>query len=232
MIAIITGASRGIGNAIAHHFAAEGYDLLLCASNKENLQKAVEALIAKYPQLVVDAYVADLSKEKEAKDFGNWCLQKGTPHILVNNAGKFSPGNCIDEADGQMDEMMRINFYSAYHLTRVLLPAMMEAKKGHIFNMCSIAALQAYPGGGSYSVSKFALHGFSINLRNELKQHGVKVTTVYPGAVYTDSWIGFDNSSGRIMEAEDIAALIVATSKLSPQATVEQLVIRPQLGDL
>jgi NADP-dependent 3-hydroxy acid dehydrogenase YdfG len=109
---------------------------------------------------------------------------------------------------------------------------MVKQKSGHIFNVCSIAALKAYPNGGAYSISKFALHGFTINLRHEMKAHGIKVTAVHPGAVMTDSWAGFDNSQNRIMEAEDIAAMVLAATRLSIQACVEEIVIRPQLGDL
>ena len=109
---------------------------------------------------------------------------------------------------------------------------MVQNGGGHIFNICSIAALQAYAGGGSYSISKFALNGFSQNLRHELKDHKIKITTVFPGAVFTDSWGDFDNSSGRIMEAEDIASMILACTKLSPQAVPEEIILRPQLGDL
>jgi short-subunit dehydrogenase len=76
------------------------------------------------------------------------------------------------------------------------------------------------------------MDGFSQNLRHELKNHGVKVTTVYPGAVFTDSWAGFDNSTNRIMEADDIAKMIVAATKLSISAVVEEILLRPQLGDL
>ena len=109
---------------------------------------------------------------------------------------------------------------------------MLRDRSGHIFTLCSIASLAAYPGGGSYSISKFALLGFTRNLRHELKTKGIKVTAVIPGAVYTDSWKDSGIEEGRIMEAEDIARLIFATSQLSPQAVVEELVIRPQLGDL
>jgi short-subunit dehydrogenase len=109
---------------------------------------------------------------------------------------------------------------------------MMRYKSGHIFNIASIAALQAYPGGGSYGISKFALDGFSKNLRHEMKEQGIKVTVVYPGATYTDSWKSSGISADRFMKAEDIAHMIYAASQLSPQACVEEIVIRPQLGDI
>lgn len=109
---------------------------------------------------------------------------------------------------------------------------MMKQHSGHIFNMCSIASLHAYKDGGAYSISKFALHGFSKNLREEMKPHGIKVTSVFPGATLTDSWGDYDNSGNRIMEANDIAKLIYASAQLSPAACVEDIIVRPQLGDL
>ena len=109
---------------------------------------------------------------------------------------------------------------------------MMQRKSGHIFNLCSIASLKAYPGGGGYGISKFALHGFNLNLREEMKTHGIKVTGIYPGAVLTDTWGDFDNSQKRIMEASDIAEMVYSCTKLSAQAVVEDIIIRPQLGDL
>ena len=173
----------------------------------------------------------DLSKKEEAIACGNWCLQKGTPGILVNNAGNFLPGNVYNEEDGLLENQIQTNLYSAYHLTRILLPKMMEAKSGHIFNMCSIASIDAYPNGGSYSLSKWALLGFTKNLRVELMQYNIKVTAVIPGAVYTDSWKDFVNPE-RIMQPEDISTMVYAASMLSPQACVEEILFRPQLGDL
>ena len=108
---------------------------------------------------------------------------------------------------------------------------MIKARQGLIVNMRSIASLQAYANGGSYSITKFALMGFSKNLREELKPYQVKVMAVYPGAVMTETG-HFDNSGARIMVATDIAAMILASSKLSPQAVVEDMVLRPLLGDL
>ena len=152
--------------------------------------------------------------------------------VLINNAGQFLPGSIHDEAEGTLEQLIEVNLYSAYHLTRALLPGMMARRSGHIFNICSVASLQAYPNGGAYSISKWALAGFSANLREELKPHGVKVTSIYPGAAYTDSWIGSGVDPQRIMEAADVAEMVYAASRLSPQATVEEILLRPQLGDL
>lgn len=231
-LAIVTGASKGIGQSIAAAFAAEGYQLLICSRSAANLQEAADTIRKLHPSALIKTMEADFSDMASVKTFGEWCLQQGTPSVLVNNAGVYLPGNLSDEAAGNMERTMNINFFSAYHLTRQLLPAMKAAGSGHIFNISSIAGLAAYEGGGSYSVSKFALAGFSKNLRHELKSSGIKVTTVFPGAVMTDSWKGFDNSSNRIMETADIAAMVLAASRLSPQATVEEIIIRPQLGDL
>ncbi|HNF45052.1 MAG TPA: SDR family NAD(P)-dependent oxidoreductase, partial [Ferruginibacter sp.] len=112
------------------------------------------------------------------------------------------------------------------------LPAMMKARSGHIFNMCSIASLNAYPNGGAYGISKYALYGFSKNLREEMKPYGIKVTHVLPGAAYTDSWSGSGIDPHRLMEASDIAEMVYAAAQLSPQACVEEIILRPQLGDL
>ena len=232
MNVLITGASRGIGKAIAETFAINGHGLFLSSRSEVALYKAMEELQTKYPSLSIKAKAFDLADKQQAKDLGNWCLKHAVPDVLVNNAGLFEPGSVHNEPEGTLESQLAINVNSAYHLTRTLLPAMMKRRSGHIFNMCSIASLDAYDNGGSYSISKFAIHGFSKNLREEMKPHDIKVTSVFPGAVLTDSWEGFDNSSKRIMEAEDIAKMVFACTQLSSAACVEEIVIRPQLGDL
>jgi short-subunit dehydrogenase len=233
MNVIITGASRGLGFSMAEAFAMEGHNLYLTARNEVKLYHSLESLLSRFPGQIVKARPFDLSSKKGATDFGNWVLEQGVePDILINNAGSFLPGRICDEPDGQVENMLNINLLSAYYITRLFLPSMMKRKSGHIFNISSIAALQAYPNGGSYSISKFALSGFSKNLRDELKPYSIKVTCIYPGAVYTDSWSGSGVAPGRIMEPADISATIVQISKLSPQALVEELVIRPLAGDL
>lgn len=232
MSVLITGASRGIGKAIAGIFAANGKSLFLSSRNEVALYKAMEDLQTNYPSVQIKAKAFDLADKQQAKDLGNWCLKYSVPDILVNNAGLFEPGSVYNEPEGTLESQLAVNVSSAYHLTRVLLPKMMDRRSGHIFNLCSIASLHAYKNGGAYSISKFAMHGFSKNLREEMKPYNIKVTSVHPGAVLTDSWSGYDNSSKRIMEAEDIAKMIYACTQLSAAACVEDIVIRPQLGDL
>jgi short-subunit dehydrogenase len=233
MKVVITGASRGLGFSMAEAFAAEGHDLYLTARNEIKLYHALESLMSRFPNQAIRAKAFDLGLKQGAIDFGNWVLGLGVnPDILINNAGTFEPGGVIDEPDGQLENMLNVNLLSAYHLTRVFLPSLMKRKSGHIFNISSIAGMQAYHNGGSYSISKFALSGFSKNLREELKSYSIKVTCIYPGAVYTDSWAASGVAQGRIMKPSDIADTIVQISKLSPQAVVEELVMRPQAGDL
>lgn len=233
MNAIITGASRGIGKAVARIFALHGYNLYLCSKNEHHLLNTIEELRTAFPNISIDGKALDLGKKQEAKLFGEWVAHGAdTINILVNNAGNFIQGNVSDEPEGALESMIETNLYSAYHLTRTLLPRMISERAGHIFTVCSIASLMAYSNGGAYSISKFALLGFTKNLRQELQPHGVKVTAVIPGAVYTDSWKGSGVSDQRIMEADDIAKMIYASSQLSPQAVVEEIVARPQLGDL
>ena len=232
MNVVITGAGKGMGKATAEKFAEAGNNLFICARNEKELSETANELQAKY-NCKVFYFPADLSEKISAQQFGQWVLQQTNKvDILINNAGQFIPGSIYNEEDGLLEKMININLYAAYHVTRVLLPAMMERKLGHIFNMCSIAALKAYGNGGSYSISKFALMGFSQNLREELKPYNIKVTAVYPGAVYTSSWFDSGIAESRIMEADDIAKIIFASSTLSPQACVEDIVIRPLPGDL
>ena len=233
MNAVITGASRGIGKTLAEIFALHGYNLFLCSKTEANLLQTIEELKTRFPNVNVDGKAMDLAEKIQAKLFGEWVVNNtDTIDVLINNTGTFIQGNVSDEADGALETMLGVNLFSAYHTTRAVLPKMKAQKSGHVFTICSIASLAAYPGGGAYSISKYALLGFTRNLRAELKEHSIKVTAVIPGAVYTDSWKGSGVSESRIMETDDLAKMIYQASQLSPQAVVEDIVMRPQLGDL
>ena len=232
MNVIITGASKGIGLAIAKKFASKGFDLALCSRSIEELEIVANQLKKEYSINVIYKAV-DLSKKNEAIDFGNFVLNKWKKiDVLINNAGIYIGGEISNEEDGALEAMIQSNLYSAYYLTKTILPKLIENHKGHIINMCSIASKIAYPNGGSYSISKFALLGFSKVLREELKTKNIKVTSILPGATWSNSWAGVDLPKDRIMDAEDIAKVVWSCYDLADNVVVEDITIRPLLGDL
>lgn len=229
----ITGGSQGIGLATAIQFAEAGYALFLVARNEQDLKTAKETIQSIHPQCQVHLCVSDLAIP-EGREHAKTTIHTtwDSMDILVNNTGTYLPGQVLTEDDNQLEMMIRTNLYSAYFMSRNCIELLRCSSRGHIFNVCSIASLAAYPGGGSYSISKFALLGFSKALREELKQSQIQVTSILPGAVYTRSWSGSGVDPARIMQAEDIAMMIYSCTLLSPSACVEDIVLRPQLGDL
>jgi short-subunit dehydrogenase len=178
-------------------------------------------------------FVADLAKKQDVDAFGSFALSFNKPiSVLVNNAGVFLPGTIGEEPEGAFETQWQTNVASAYYLTRVLLPNMKQVGTGHIFNICSTASIVAYPNGGSYCISKFALLGFSKVLREELKHFGIRVTSILPGATLTDSWAGTNLPENRFMAAEDVAQMVLACYNVAPNTVVEELLMRPLLGDI
>lgn len=231
--AVITGATKGLGRAIAEMFATNGFDLCVCARTESDLAAMKMEWLNRFPDCTLHAFRADLSKKEDVRAFGAFvCDAWPRVDVLVNNAGLYLPGLVADEPEGVLETLLATNLYSAYYLTRALLPAMLPFRKGYVFNMCSIASFLAYPNASSYSISKFALLGFSRALREEMKPHGIKVTAIMPGVVWSDAWKGATIPYERLMESADVAKAIWGCYNLSDAAVVEELVLRPQLGDL
>jgi NAD(P)-dependent dehydrogenase (short-subunit alcohol dehydrogenase family) len=224
---VITGGSRGIGKAIVLKFLGEGYKVIACGRNLDRL-KELENL-AQNASLHI--FQADVSKKNEVKAFADFVLDFKTPiAVLVHNAGVFEQSNMLIESEDTLARLLDTNVLSAYYLSKFLNNSL--EKGSHIFTICSIASLGGYAQSGSYATSKFALLGFTKSLRLELILRGIKVTAVNPGATDTDSWNGSGIPSERFIQSEDIADMVWATYKLSPSAVVEELLIRPTLGDI
>lgn len=229
---VITGGTRGIGNKIVTRFLEEGFRVFTCGSTTEsvkNLQQQFKGTVGRR----LHVKVVNLSRKEEIQAWARQVLSStDAVHILIHNVGIFKPGMISEEPDGQFEDMIQTNLASAYHCNRAFLPRIKMQGYGDIFHICSIASITAYPNGGSYCISKFGLLGLSRTLREELKPHGIRVISMLPGATNTDSWSGVDLPENRIMPPEDISDLVWAIHNLKSQTVVEEIVIRPQLGDL
>ncbi|MVM39947.1 SDR family NAD(P)-dependent oxidoreductase [Spirosoma sp. HMF3257] len=224
---IVTGGTKGIGRAIADRFVAEGFDAVVCARSVEGIQVSDGTAPGLLP------VGADLSTREGVNSLLDYIKSLNRPvDVLVNNTGVFQPGQIHNEAEGTFEQLMNTNVASAYHITRGLVSDMISRRQGHIFMMCSTASITPYTNGGSYCISKFALLGMSRVLREELKPHGVKVTAILPGATLTASWEGTDLPEERFMKPDDVANSAWAAYSLSKSAVVEEILIRPQLGDI
>lgn len=232
---VVTGGTKGIGRSIVQKFIENGFDVAICSRNQADLEDVKQQLNQDFPNNIVHIFKADLSEKSDCDAFISFLKNlENAVEVLVNNTGFYIPGQVISEEDGVLESMISTNLYSAYNLTRGLVGDMINNKKGHIFNICSIASIIPYPNGGSYSISKYAMYGMTQVLREELKPHGVKVTAVLPGATRTASWDGFADSlpEDRLMDPADVAELIFSTYSLSARSVVEEIIVRPQLGDL
>lgn len=231
--ALITGGSKGIGWAIAKKFAKEGINIMLSSRHIEDLKNCQNEIKTINSDIDCMVFQADVSQKSEVKLLAEFVKgQVEYLDILINNAGVFLPGSVLDEKDGQLEMQIETNLYSAYYLTRALIDTIKAADRGYILNMCSIASFMAYPGGGSYSISKFAMLGWSKTLRAELLDSNVAVTSIMPGATWSASWAGADLERQRIIEPDNIAELCWTIINLDTNAVVEELIIRPQKGDL
>jgi short-subunit dehydrogenase len=232
-ILIITGGTKGIGKAVITTFMANGFDVITCARNEQDLLGLQAEMQLKFPTSRLLYQAADLSIREEVNIFANYILEHtSSVDVLVNNTGVFIPGQVHNETEGTLEKTMETNLYSAYHLTRALLPSMMARASGHIFTICSTASITAYSNGGSYCISKFALLGMTKVLREEMKPHGVRVTAVLPGATLTNSWSGTDLPEERFIDPLDVSESIYGAYNLSKRAVIEEILIRPLLGDL
>lgn len=229
---VVTGGTKGIGKAVIEVFAKNQFKVITCARNESDLLDLKSEIENQHRSEILVKSV-DLSKKDQVSDFISFCKENtNTIDVLINNTGMFLPGQIHTEEEGVLEKMIETNLYSAYHMSRGFVEDMKKKKSGHIFNICSTASITAYTNGGSYCITKFAMYGMSKVLREELKEYGIRVTSVLPGATFTASWEGVDIPEERFMPSKDVAQMIWASYSLSPRSVVEDLLIRPQLGDL
>jgi NADP-dependent 3-hydroxy acid dehydrogenase YdfG len=232
-VVLITGASQGIGAAIAKVFARElrGVRLALVARNEKNLATVARAC-AKLGATAA-TFGCDVSDAAAVTAMAAAVKQRfGAVDVLINNAGKFAGAPFTELSVADFDRMIAANLRSVFLVSRAFAPAMIRRQRGDIFNMSSIAALVAYPGGAGYSAAKAGVASLSKVMRAELREKGVRVCCVFPGATWSPSWETSGVKPERIMPAADVAQAFFDVYRLTRNTVVEEIVLRPQRGDV
>jgi len=236
-VVVITGASQGIGAAIARVFAREvpGVRLALVARNEQNLAVVARgaAKLLSGRGAAVATFGCDVSDEASVATMAAAVSKRfGGVDVLINNAGKFEASTLTEMSVAQFDRLIGANLRSVFLVSKAFVPGMAARGRGDVFNMSSIAGLDAYPGGAGYCAAKFGVTGLSKVMRAELKTKGVRVCCVYPGATWSPSWSGSGVAEERMMPAEDVARAFLDVYRLTRKTVVEEIVLRPQWGDL
>jgi short-subunit dehydrogenase len=229
---LITGGSRGIGKAIATELAKFGHEILIVSQNETKLKEAVSELKSKFDNVKILSLVCDLSKESEIETLKNRCAELGfLPNVLVLNAGVFREGTLINSQSNDFYETINVDLYHIYHCVKNFHSDLKNQENSKIIIIGSTASLEPYPVGALYGVAKWGLRGYAVNLRKELMNDNIGVTLLNPGGTLTDLWEGEDLPPNRLLEPSDLGKLVNTILNLSPQAVVEEITIRPMLGD-
>ncbi|MCF7975947.1 MAG: SDR family oxidoreductase [Phycisphaerae bacterium] len=229
-VALITGASRGIGRAVAMGLAQDGYQTILVGRSRRTLEQVAETICREAAQdddlspLVVKLDLSDVDHVDQV--LGPVIQKLGRIDVLVNNAGQYIQGS-LDMSCKDLERLLRVNVTAQVAVLQTVVPMMKAQGSGHIFNVASRAGKVGFEGVGGYCASKFALAGFSESLYRELVPQGIKVTTLCPGWVNTDMGVaaGCTLDAGDIIQPEDLYKTIQWLLSLSPGACVKALVL-------
>lgn len=222
--ALITGAGKGIGKAIALALAEEGTNVILLARTAADLeQTAAQAQAFGVKTLVLTADIADINSVNQAVEKA--IAEFKTIDILINNAGVGKFGKFLDLTPEEFENIIRVNLFGIYYATRAVLPNMIEQQSGDIINISSTAGLRGAALTSAYSASKFAVLGLTESLMQEVRKHNIRVTALTPSTVATDMALDLNLTDGnpeKVMQAEDVAELIVAQLKLNKRVFIKE----------
>jgi 3-oxoacyl-[acyl-carrier protein] reductase len=222
--AIVTGAGRGIGKAIALALAQEGVNVGLLArttSDLEDLANELNALGVRTSIASVD--VSNIEDVNEA--VSKVKAELGVIDILINNAGIATFGTFMELDPSKWEEIVKVNLFGPYYVTRAVLPDMIDQKAGDIINISSTSGKNGSAGTSAYSASKFGLIGLSESLMQEVRKHNIRVSTLVPSTVASDMAINLkltDGNPEKVMQPEDLAELVIAQLKLNRRTFVKE----------
>jgi short-subunit dehydrogenase len=218
-IAVVTGASRGIGRAVATRLAAT-HSVVAVSRDADRLHSLAERIAASGGEC--RSCVADLRVPREIER----ALRGVRANVLVNNAGVITKKPLLRLTPDEWQEMIDVNISALFHVTRQLLPGMIERGSGHIVNIASIAGRSAFPGGTGYVATKHAVLGFSESLMLEVRESGVKVSVVMPGSVATDMKVSDSADQSWMLKPEDVANVVAQIVAMPSHALTYQVEIR------
>ena len=221
--ALITGAGKGIGKAIAIALAKEGVNVILVSRTQADVdQLAAETTALGVKSLALSADVSDINSINSAveKAFAEF----KSIDILINNAGIAAFGNFMTLEPAAWEKIIQVNLMGTYYTTRAILPNMIERQTGDIINISSTAGLNGNALTSAYSASKFAVLGLTDSLMQEVRKHNIRVTALTPSTVATDLALDLkltDGNPDKVMQSEDVAELIIAQLKLSRRVFIK-----------
>jgi short-subunit dehydrogenase len=226
-IAIVTGASRGMGKAIALNLAQKGTHLALVARNENDLREVAQA--CEKHQVRAKIFPFDLTEIHKIPELIKSIHQEFKEvHMLVNDAGKYTAGDPFESDLKEWDMTLDLNFRSVYHLTNQVLPWLSQNQEGSIVNICSIASLMTSKGGEIYSASKHALKGYAGSLFESIREKGVKVINIYPGFVNTSMVDGDKLDRKKMIQPEDVASAVIWAIGVPGTTCATDITLRPQ----
>ena len=225
-IAVITGASKGIGKAIAKTLAQQGCNVALNARNKEDL-KAAEKEISQAGVKVM-TIAGDVRNSKDVEAMAKAIEREfGPATILVNNAGIGQFNEVAQMSDEDFRAVLETNLFGVFYCCRAFLPGMIQKEQGHIINIASLAGKNPFAGGSAYCASKAALISFAECMMLEVRHHNIKVTTICPGSVQTDFGSGEMNKKNWALTSEDCATAVLDVLTTSQGSLISMVDLRP-----
>jgi 3-oxoacyl-[acyl-carrier protein] reductase len=226
-IAVITGAGRGIGAAIARELSSLGAATVLCGRTLSSLESTAQAIVksgGKAEVAVCDVTTLQ-SVEKAAQGVES---SFGRVDILVNNAGIGGFGGPLHQlSPDSWDQILNTNLRGVYYTIRAFAPIMIRARSGHIINISSLAGKNALPNGAAYAASKWGLNGLSYSLAEELRGHNIRVAVICPGSTNTDLSPHAGKDPARMLQPEDVAHAVAMLVTQAPQSFVSEILLRP-----
>ncbi len=225
LTAIVTGASKGIGRAIALTLSTHGVNVVLAARSADMLA-GIQKQISNSGGSSI-AIPTDVTSESSVQNLINETIVKfGTVDILINNAGVGKFSNVVDMKTEEYDRMMDVNLKGVFLCSRAVLPAMIKQQKGEIINIASLAGKNSFAGGSVYSASKWGLIGFARSLMLEVRDHNIRVVTISPGSVNTH-FADKETNEPQIIQPQDVADTVLFALNMPSRVNVSEIDIRP-----